>query len=109
MAKEAKKSRTANDSAHVLIEANRSGEWIPAEELREAALAACKNGADMTINLGGIDHLDASALQILLAFDMEQKKQKRHLSLTNASPKLRQWFEYAGAAEYFFPNGATQS
>jgi len=55
-------------------------------------------GCDVTANLGNIDHLDASALQILLALDAEQKKQGWNLEIANASQHLWQWFEYAGAA-----------
>lgn len=59
-----------------------------------------KTGHEVTVNLGKVDHLDASALQILLALDAEQQRQGRHLKLANASPHLRQWFEYAGATEH---------
>jgi len=63
-------------------------------------LSAVKTGHEVTVNLGKVDHLDASALQILLALDAEQQRQGRHLKLANASPHLRQWFEYAGATEH---------
>ena len=89
-----------------VIDAERAGRWMPAEELREAALAATKQGQDLTLNLNGIDHLEASALQVLLAADAEQRQQGRHLVLSNASPGLRQWLEYSGAAERFFGDGA---
>jgi anti-anti-sigma factor len=85
----------------ILIEAERSGDWIPAEELRQAALHASRESSNVTVNLGNIDHLDASALQILLALDAEQKKQGRQLQLANASAHLRKWFEYAGVADHF--------
>jgi anti-anti-sigma regulatory factor len=90
----------------VFIEAERSGDWMPAEELREAALHLSAESSNVAVNLGNIDHLDASALQILLALDAEQKKQGRHLHLANASAHLREWFEYAGAADHFFDDGA---
>jgi anti-anti-sigma regulatory factor len=89
----------------IYIEVERSGDWMPAEELRKAALAASGESKDVTVNLGKVDHLDASALQILLALDAEQKRQGRHLHLANASAHLRQWFEYAGVAECFLMNG----
>lgn len=81
---------------------------MPVEELRESSLAALKEGGDVAINLAGVDHLDASALQILLALDSEQKRRGQKLELTNASPNLRQWFDYAGAAEQLFHSGADQ-
>jgi len=77
----------------LLIEAERSGDWMPAEELRTAALGAVETGNEVTLNLGGIDYLDASALQILLALGAEQKKRGRRLEVAGASPHLRQWFE----------------
>jgi ABC-type transporter Mla MlaB component len=58
-------------------------------------------GADVTLNLDKVNHLDASALQILLALDTEQKKHGRHLHLANASSHLRQWLCFAGAADRF--------
>lgn len=87
-----------------VIELERSGDWMPAEELREAALAALEASHDMTLNLDRIDHLDASAMQILLALDVEQKSRGQQLRLVNASPQLQQWFELSGAAEHFLVN-----
>jgi len=74
---------------------------MPAEELWEAAQAAVSQGKDVTLNLDKIDHLDASALQILLALDAEQKKKGLHLQLAKASSNLRDWFDYSGAAALF--------
>jgi anti-anti-sigma regulatory factor len=85
----------------IVVQAERSGDWMPVDELRAAALAALEAGDDVSLHLDGIDHLDSSALQILLAFDADQKKQGRHLELANASPHLRQWFEYAGVPDHF--------
>ena len=90
------------------IAVERSGDWMPAEDFREAALAASRSGKGVVVSLGGIDHLDASSLQILLALDLEQKKVGTALELANPSPQMRQWFEYAGAEGYFFSNGAAQ-
>jgi ABC-type transporter Mla MlaB component len=104
----AKRARLAKPNgeqnpARTIIEVERSGDWMPPEELRAAALGAVEAGSDVTLHLGGIDHLDASALQIVLALDAEQEEQGRHLHLANASAHLREWFEYAGVAEHFFP------
>jgi anti-anti-sigma factor len=85
----------------VVIEVERSGDWMPAEELREAASAALPGSNDLTLNLERIDHLDASALQILLALELEQKNRGQQLHLVNASPELRRWFELSGAADHF--------
>jgi anti-anti-sigma factor len=89
---------------HAVIEVERSGDWMPAEELRKTAIAALETNDETTLNLGGIDHLDASAMQILLALDSEQKSRGQHLHLANTSPRLRQWFELSGAADHFFSN-----
>ena len=74
---------------------------MPAEDLRKAALCALGAVGDLTLNLERINHLDASALQILLALDAEQKKRGQNLHLANASVHLRQWFDFAGAADHF--------
>lgn len=102
----AAKPQAEQDRGRLSIDVERSGDWMPAEELRAAALGAIEAGNDVTLNLGGIDHLDASALQILLALGAEQKRRGRRLEVANTSPHLRQWFEYAGAAEEFFHDGA---
>ena len=84
-----------------VFEVERSGDWMPVEELREAALKVLGEGKDVTLNLKSLDHLDASALQILLALEIEQKKQGRQLHLPNVSAHLRQWFDYSGAVDQF--------
>jgi anti-anti-sigma regulatory factor len=86
---------------HTMTEVDHAGEWISAEELKEAALNVLSEDKDITLNLGKVDHLNASVLQVLLALDMEHKKHGRQVHLENASPSLRQWFEYAGAAGQF--------
>jgi ABC-type transporter Mla MlaB component len=75
----------------ICIDVGRSGEWMPVEDLREAALSALAAGNDVTVNLVTIEHLDASSLQILLAFGTEQSEQGRQFRLANVSPNLRQW------------------
>lgn len=102
----AKKARVSKSQAEPVrspasIDAERSGGWMPSEDLREAALAALSTSGDVALNLQGIDYLDASALQILLALDTEQKKLGQNLHLANASPHLRQWFDFAGVADHF--------
>lgn len=79
---------------------------MPAEELKRAAMAALDEGLDVTIDFDGLDHLDASALQILLALNAEQKRLGRNLRLANASSHLQRWFEYSGATEHFVHCGA---
>jgi anti-anti-sigma factor len=85
-----------------MLEAGRSGEWAPVENLRESALTALAEGKDVTVNLGTIDYLDASALQILMALALEQKSAGRRLNLVNVSLPLQQWFDYSGATGSLF-------
>jgi anti-anti-sigma factor len=103
---QATQSHAEQTSGPLLLEVERSGDWMDAEEMRQNALAASNEGRDVTVNLGNIDHLDGSALQILLALEAEQKRQGRNLQLANASEHLRQWFEYAGVADHFSMIGA---
>ena len=81
---------------------------MSAEELKQGALEVVAEGKDIVLNLDGVDHLDASLLQILLALNAEQTKQGCNLRLLNASQLLQQWFEYSGAASSFFPAPAEQ-
>ena len=85
-----------------IIMVGRSGDWLPAEELREAAIAALSQGKNVTLNLDRVDHLDASALQILLALHAALKIWGQNLLLVKASPRLLKWFEFAGVDGRFF-------
>lgn len=97
----ASRNQTESDRSPASIDVERSGGWMPPEDLRAAALDALSASGDVALNLQGIDHLDASALQILLALDTEQKKRGQNLHLANASLHLRQWFDFAGVADHF--------
>jgi len=78
---------------------------MPADELRETALAASIQGKDVTLDLGRVEHLDASALQILLALDKELKNRGQKLRLAKASEQLRKWFGFAGVDDHFLMTG----
>jgi anti-anti-sigma factor len=84
-----------------------AGEWLPSEELRDQALAALAASDRVTLDLGGVDHLDASALQILLALSVAQRRRGRQLQVLNLSASLRQWLECAGAADHFASIGSS--
>jgi anti-anti-sigma regulatory factor len=79
-----------------VIFVTREGEWLPPEELRAITLSAVDTDGSLTVNLEGVEHLDASALQMLLALAAERKKRGKGLRLANASLALSRWFEYAG-------------
>ncbi len=102
------RSDAPTEAVPTFIEVERSGDWMPVEDLLKAALAASLADNDVTVNLNGIDHLDASSLQVLLALDIDRKKRGKILQLASPSPHLRQWFEFAGADEQFFPNQGEQ-
>jgi ABC-type transporter Mla MlaB component len=90
---------TRPTATETVIEGTRDGDWLPPEEFLAAALSAAQAEGNLTVNLQGVDHLDASALQILLALAAERKKGGRRLYLANASTSLSHWFEYAGGRE----------
>lgn len=65
-------------------------------------LLAGKPGAPagaLVLDLEGLEHLDTSALQVLLAIGAELRRRGGTLQLEHVSASLLQWFAYAGAAE----------
>lgn len=99
-----KKKQTIKDREErvsVTIEAVRSGEWVPAEELKDLAAQALRDGKDLLVNMDGIGYLDASVLQVLVAMKAEQEKSGGAIQLASASTDLQRWFEYAGATGSF--------
>lgn len=86
---------------HAVIEVEYSGDWLPAEKLKELALKALEEGSDLIFDLDHVNHLDTSALQILLASGFEQRTRGRQVELTHVSPDLRRWLGHAGAAGIF--------
>jgi anti-anti-sigma factor len=62
-------------------------------------LSAEEPAHDLVLDLDGLEHLDASVLQVLLAMDAEQHRRGGALHLEHVSHRLEQWFGYAGAAE----------
>ncbi len=97
-----RKSRAKSAAAPeaMVIVAGCSGEWVPVDELREKALAALEQHRSVTLDLDGVDHLDASSLQIVLALQVEQQARGARLELQNASAALCQWIKCAGATEH---------
>jgi anti-anti-sigma factor len=89
--------------AEAVISITRNGDWLPPEELHAVALAAVGAEGNLTVNLRGVDHLDGSTLQILLALARERKKRGGALTLAEASTQLSRWFEYAGERENISP------
>jgi anti-anti-sigma factor len=100
--KRSTRPQAEHDLEQQIIKVERSGDCLPAEELREAAIVALSQGKNVTLNLDRVDHLDASALQILLALHAALKRRGQKLLLVKASPRLLKWFEFAGADGRFF-------
>ena len=92
-----------------VIFVTREGEWLPPEELRAIALSAVDTDGSLTVNLEGVEHLDASALQMLLALAAERKKRGKGLRLANVSLALSRWFEYAGGGRTSLLNMSVNS
>jgi len=78
---------------------------MPTEELRETAIAASVQKRDVTLDLNRVDHLDASALQILLALDTDLKNRGQKLRLAKVSEHLQKWFGFAGVDDWFLTAG----
>jgi len=74
-----------------------SGEWTPPDALREAALAILARDSKICVSLASVEHLDTSALQVLLALSAGVRGQDHTVELADVSPALRKWFGYAGA------------
>jgi anti-anti-sigma regulatory factor len=97
---------SANPSQTVtetVINVTRDGDWLPPQEFRAIALSAAGTKGHLTVSLQAVDHLDASALQILLALAAERKKRGQGLRLADTSLALSRWFEYAGGGENISP------
>lgn len=85
----------------IRLHATRSNEWIDAGEMRQWAIEhiAGREVRTVVADLAGADHLDASALQILLALRNELNRHGGVLQLENPSEAMTRWFQYAGAGE----------
>jgi anti-anti-sigma regulatory factor len=90
------------------IPAAAGGDWMGAFELRALLLdtIGAKTGAEgnpassaVVVDLSGLEHLDAAALQVLLAADRELHGRGTGLQFQNCSPSLERWLRYAGAED----------
>lgn len=89
------------------IQAVGAGEWIDPAALRAEALQLLSdpeyNARDLVVDLEDVHHLDAGALQILVALSMEQHRRGVLLHCSHASSELQHWFGLAGAADLVQP------
>lgn len=82
------------------------GGWAPAQQLKDRALEAAITSNNIALDFSGIDHLEASGLQVILACSADCKSAGKSLELLNVSSGLRVWFDHCGASEHFFPESA---
>lgn len=101
----------ADSTLHVVA----SGQWMDPSELRQWAIeqlttpSSDRPAHDLVLDLSGVDHLDTSALQVLLAIRAEEQQRGACLQLVNPSESLRRWFDYAGAASLLALDAAPPS
>lgn len=86
-----------------MIQVNRTGEWMAAEELRAELLSLEQSNVPL-LDLAGIDYLDAACLQVIIAFQKRGNKATA-MRCRNLSPALSDWLRYAGAVEYLQETG----
>lgn len=64
-----------NRSRDTAILLDQSGDWMPAEELREALLATAAAGDGIAVNFGTLSHLETASLQVLLSASKSMRLQ----------------------------------
>jgi len=97
------------ESEAITLRMSRSGQWMDAAELREWAMeqGIARLTADsaagplprLVLDVKGLDHLDARALQVVLAMRAAERSRGIEPELEHVSESLRQWLAYAGAEE----------
>ena len=97
------------ESTTQLTATGSSGDWLPSDELQSSAVAALSGNLDVHVFLESVDHLDASALQLLLALAAELRKGGRRLELVRPSGALERWFHYAGASALLQKTGEARA
>ena len=93
----------AVDKAVQLTVTESSGDWIPPDLLQEAAIAAWRKGTDVKVSLESVEHLDASALQILIALAASLQRDSHKLELIDPPAALERWFRLTGATAWLRP------
>ena len=113
-----KPAQPARDPIYLRV--SRSGEWMDAAELRACAMThasgdrasdrasdlAAESAPHLVLDLKGLDHLDARALQVVLAIRAGERGRGRELALEHVSGSLSRWFAWAGA-EDLIPDAQT--
>ena len=79
------------------IEVCRDGAWLSAGELFQRVGAASDLDGPLSLDLAGLDHLEAAPLQVLIATHLERAREGREVVLLNVSESLKRWFSLSGA------------
>ena len=111
-----------HDDSSVMIRVGQSGNWMDAQELRAQFLGYMEHNAVLTaeqcalsgdagivVDMRDLNHLDGSALQVLIAADRALRNRGEQLRLQNCSESLQRWFAYAGAPELVGGDGQAGS
>ncbi len=93
----------ATDKVVQLTVTDSSGDWVAPDLLQDAALAALRKQMDVRVSLEAVEHLDASALQILMALGASLERDAHKLELIEPPPALERWFQLAGATALLHP------
>jgi anti-anti-sigma factor len=70
-----------------------------AEELRQATLGLAESGKNVVIELGEVERLHASSLQLLLALRRELVGHGRSFSVIGRASRIDEYLALAGASE----------
>jgi len=84
-----------------MIQVNRAGEWMAAEELKSELLDWKDQNHAPVLDLAGINYMEASCLQVIVAFQNGNPDKGQALTFENISPGLREWIKFAGATDFF--------
>lgn len=96
----------AGQASRSIVAVAEDGGWAPAEQLKDRALEAASTSDHVALDFAGIDHLEASGLQVILACNAACKSSGKSLELLNVSSGLRVWFDHCGATDHFFSESA---
>jgi anti-anti-sigma factor len=71
------------------------------EDLKQQLLPLLEAEGKAALDVTLVEHLDASALQVLVALQQDLAKKNRGIELAGASEKLRNWMRIGGAEHMF--------
>jgi len=93
-------SVSANESGSVLTLSG-NFQLLHARPLQEAALQLAETRGNVVVDCSGVTHLDACAVQVLLALKFALERGGRSLGLLGASEDVRNYLGWAGVTAHF--------